>query len=102
MAQRLNGSPAMFKAAQLERTARALEAEAAEAKATMAARRDQVETPLQRANRLALDAAEARQAADKARRNAVARLLWLIVRLAFLAFLLWGFYRVGFVTGHLT
>lgn len=87
---------------ELERLALALEAEAAEARAVVADRRDAVETPLQRANRLAGEAAEARAAADRAKRRLSLRLLWIAVRVAFLAFLLWGFYRVGYVTGHLS
>lgn len=85
---------------ELERNAVELERQAAEARAVVADRRDVVETPLQRANRLAGEAAEARAAADKAKRRLGLRLLWIAVRVAFLAFLLWGFYRVGFVAGH--
>lgn len=84
----------------LERIATELEREAAEARAIVADRRDAVETPLQRANRLAGEAAEARLAADRAKRRLGLRLLWIAVRVAFLAFLLWGFYRVGYVAGH--
>jgi hypothetical protein len=91
----------MIGARALERQAIELERQAAEARSVVTDRRDIVETPLMRANRLAGEAAEARAAADRAKRRLSLRLLWIAVRVAFLAFLLWGFWRVGYVAGHL-
>lgn len=91
----------MRSAAELERVARIAEAERDAAKADLAATRDAAESPVAKARRLTETAAEARKTADLARRRWYRRTAWIWARLAILAALLWGAWRIGFESGYL-
>lgn len=86
---------------ELERLARAAEAEAEAAAADVTAETAQAETRLQRSIRLAAVAARAREAADLDAVRFRRRAAWIVARLALLALLLWAAWRVGYESGYL-
>lgn len=89
----------MTRLAELRRVAADRRAAADAARAEAGADLERIEPPAMRAQRLAREADAAELELGRARNAAWRRFLWLAVRLAALAALLWAAWRIGYETG---